>query len=57
MKSGNILKAASIAAGAVLLSASPAFALIIPIPEPSALSIYGAAVAGIIIGARLLRRK
>lgn len=46
-----------IATGTLNLAASPAFASTIAIPEPSALSIYAIAAAGVVIAARFLRRK
>lgn len=57
MKARINVKAALIAVGCTVLGASPAFAFVVPIPEPSALSIYGSAVAGLVIAARWLRRK
>ena len=53
----NIVKTSAVAVATVVLGASPAFALVIQVPEPSALSIYGGAVAGLVIAARWLRRK
>jgi hypothetical protein len=47
----------SIAIGTLNLVASPAVASTIAIPEPSALSIYALAAAGVVIAARFLRRK
>jgi len=57
MKIRNSFKTASVAAGVVLLAAPPAFATTIPVPEPSMLSIYGLAAAGLVIAGRWLRRK
>lgn len=57
MNTQNILKATTIAIGAVILGATPAFAFSIQVPEPSALSIYGAGVAALVISYRLRKRK
>jgi len=59
METRNILGTVSIAIGSVVLAASPAFAVGVPtpIPEPEALSIYAAGVAGLAFAARFLRRK
>ena len=57
MKTRRLLKTSATAFATVVLGASPALALTPQIPEPSALSIYGAAVAALVIGARWMRRK
>ena len=57
MKTNNVLKAAATAAGVLVLGTSPALALTVQIPEPSAITIYGAAIAGLIIAGRWMRRK
>ncbi|MBT5048338.1 MAG: hypothetical protein HOM58_07535 [Rhodospirillaceae bacterium] len=57
MKTRSVLTAVSIAVGSIICGTSPAFAFQIQVPEPSALSIYGVAVAGLIIAYRLRNRK
>ena len=60
MKNSNIIKATSIAIGSVILGTSQALALgngFPDIPEPSSLSVYAIAIAGLVIAYRLRNRK
>lgn len=60
MKTQSTIKTMSIAVAFAVLGASPVVALdvgIPTIPEPSSLSIYGLAVAGLAIAYRIRNRK
>ncbi len=52
-----MIRAIPLVLGSVVAGTSPVFASSIAVPEPSALSLYAFAAAGVVVGARFLRRK